>query len=941
MSRRLSSEGAVSLVAKELVQLAAAVRAVDGLARGTPRVRAATAVLRAHAALGAALGPTAAGWVERGRAPLERALAAMSGETTAGFDLRAAVADAALEDARRAELLVQGLSLRGRLAVLYRVLVEVATRPDGARALAASAPAPWTGEALRLAETGVVQARSAAVFVGVADDASAERYPASQALAEACARAGALRGYGAVMRALGARDPALEVVARFASGDRQSALGRLARIARRERDRALEMLVPIAIARGGSDEETLARSIRGSERRSRAFAAIVHADANRRVVRRALLPELVDLPPLERALLAAEVAAVRGPHGPLAEAVAQVGRLLAQERSLAAIDLHHPSPWERALRCALALALAGVAPPSRLRFTPSSLVVLGESPHVRAALAAAVERAPEVAAVVERLPAGYLRFTEALRGLAIERRLARLRPAEHVGAIDLAALSRPEAPVAAIVAGALLEPGRVEVSSDARSPLRAAFDFGVALSPRAAARRTVLVHAARASLRASADQPAIVRLRVALLRELEDGGVADIAARLLAETDLPRAARLDLLELVASQRRAQLVAFVWSHFDRLTVGGVDAPAVLDLVERSGAGEAGLARAWRDLAASAGPERACAWWTSFLAGWTRAFRRPASVALLRASAASLRAGELPADGAAAAELLHEGVARWGAAGLEPLFARGSDADLTWLLLASEPDPTRAWPVPRWRALVARLRELATPDVAAVTTLVTKLPDAGAATSRALLAGAAPTAELSAALDLGAGLELVYLDKRRDLPAFLRMADAAACCFSTDGPHFERGLHTSRWVLRLHRDPLSYGFHVRRADDGAAVGFVFGGFGLVPEPALLLNGVYLRRQDAAVRAAILVAIERSLARPLGVPTIAVAARHAGSGELPSGYRFETRRGVRVRALRDASGAPEREVYDDISTVVNHEFDFAMHFKALTPVGASPAS
>ena len=89
---------------------------------------------------------------------------------------------------------------------------------------------------------------------------------------------------------------------------------------------------------------------------------------------------------------------------------------------------------------------------------------------------------------------------------------------------------------------------------------------------------------------------------------------------------------------------------------------------------------------------------------------------------------------------------------------------------------------------------------------------------------------------------------------------------------------------------------------------------------------------------MRAGVLNAIEGAFARPLGIPLLGVANRYAGAGELPPEYRFETRRGIRLRALRDERGAPQRTIYDDISERVNEETDLALHFKSALPSGDS---
>jgi hypothetical protein len=939
MSRQSSAQGAIALLAKGLVQLAAAVRAVDALERGPHRVRAALAVLRAHAELGAALGVEhAPAWTVQGRAPLERALALMSGEEHV-LDARAALLEAATSCERRVELLVRGLRLRGRAAVLHRVSVELATRPAEALDWAERAPQPWTAEATRLAKTGVARLGKLELFVPAADHSSADRFPPSRAFAAACARAGAYDALSRIMRALPSHDGVLEVIALFAAEDRKSALGRLAQLSARDRDRALLALVSLEIEkRGAVFAESLARKIRGSKRRASAFAAIVHAQAIGLAVRRDLLNELQDVHPLEQALLMAEIAVARQSPYAVSRALEHAAKLLCQKTPLETLDDTRPSPWERALRCGLALALSGHTPPRVLNFSRKSLLVMAESAFVRRELVSLVPLLPErLEQLVERLPTAYRRFASVLRGLAIEQRARHIRAAERVRALsehDLESLRRPSCRDEAIVAGALLESRAVELSSAASSPLRAAFDFGVALSPHGESRRRVLMNAAKVSLRSAQDADAadVVRLRVATLRQLEDSSVADLAGKLLVECNLPKTARLELLELVVRQRPAAAAGFVWSHFAKLTDHGRDAADVLNRLEQARALDAGAAQAWDKLRSACGAADACDWWTAFLVQWNESFRRSASKRLIDACSAALRAGDLPRDGRLAAERIAQGIARWRATGLCRLFARGTVRDLEWVVLACEPDPARSWPVQRWQKLVARLNRVGGVDTTVVARFVRELAAAPSFTTNALLSGSAPTPALQKPLDIGHGLELQYLDKPRELLSFLRIADCVGCCYSSAGPHYEGCMQTSQWILRLYRDPLSYGFHVRRADDGARMGFVFGGFGLVREPALLLNGVYLRRQQRTVRAAVLDGIEHALARPLGVEHIGVATRYGGEGELPSDYRFETRRGIRLRAIRDAHGALERTIYDDISDSVNEEIDLPLHYKEL---------
>jgi hypothetical protein len=162
---------------------------------------------------------------------------------------------------------------------------------------------------------------------------------------------------------------------------------------------------------------------------------------------------------------------------------------------------------------------------------------------------------------------------------------------------------------------------------------------------------------------------------------------------------------------------------------------------------------------------------------------------------------------------------------------------------------------------------------------------------------------------------------------------------SCVRRTNSPSVENGLQTARWVLRLYKDPLSFAFHVERARTGEPVGFVFGGFALAPEPLLLLNGIYLRRQERKVRFAALDAIERTLARPLGLARIGIANCHGGRGELPEAFRQEMKRATRLRALRGTDGELETKLYDDISDTVNLPIDLELHWKDLAHRACGP--
>lgn len=303
-------------------------------------------------------------------------------------------------------------------------------------------------------------------------------------------------------------------------------------------------------------------------------------------------------------------------------------------------------------------------------------------------------------------------------------------------------------------------------------------------------------------------------------------------------------------------------------------------------------------------------------------------------------------------------------------------------LRWLAPPSLPERGRVWTAEGWRALMALAadRRVGAVHRGMVRTLARQLAARASAhasgrlhtpvprsraVEQALLDGAFPIPGGAERIPLGLEsaasgprYRLRFLDKRRDLLTYLRFADAAPCCFSSTSNYYQCRCHNHRrWVVALWKDPLSFCFHIERvhgapgqahgagASAGASagafagaferpptrnvhpVGFVFGGFGLVGRarrarratPTLLVNGVYLRRQQAHLRAAVLAAIERTLCVPLGIPLLGVGNAHAGRGALPGGYVRRSVQLTRLRALT-CKGQPVTEIYDDISTVVN---------------------
>ena len=165
-------------------------------------------------------------------------------------------------------------------------------------------------------------------------------------------------------------------------------------------------------------------------------------------------------------------------------------------------------------------------------------------------------------------------------------------------------------------------------------------------------------------------------------------------------------------------------------------------------------------------------------------------------------------------------------------------------------------------------------------------------------QALLDGRCPVPEL-ACITVNRTTRLRYLDKRMDLLTFFRFADPASCCWNSTGSNFAT---TQSRLLAIWKVPLSFCFHLARMTSGnEPIGFVFGSLARVDEaPAVLLNGLYLRRQLPAVRAAALRGLERFF-RHLGVRWMGVASRYGGIGTMPGRYRYGSRKEFRPRALR----------------------------------------
>ncbi len=497
---------------------------------------------------------------------------------------------------------------------------------------------------------------------------------------------------------------------------------------------------------------------------------------------------------------------------------------------------------------------------------------------------------------------------------------------------------------------------------------RSAFDEGVSLSPLAGRRRRVVLgavqHCLRSWLGEGAEPPrGALESRLRTLSNLAgpggagaDLGVEHLVRALAAARRPSPAYRQAFAALVALAPERAAPRLFREHAALLFEHPGRARELLLALEDHGALEPGLNRPWGRFAgrvrARLGARPATLWLRELMAAWPGGPLAVPTFSSLECCASDL-SGPWPATGGGLiARARHR---------LEALLATPTprlpaalldDPVAVKRLLWLRPSPPARRP-PAEAALRTNLTtlrdDLGEVDVAAVLRLARLLaPRRPRPLARRLLlgrhpAGPAPAVELPGPQDAPRH-RLRFLDKRRHLFTFLRFADCVPCCFDSASSWY-RNHYTAYWVLSLWKDPLSFCFHVERRGRGGAWtprGFVFGGFSAAgPSPAVLLNGVYLRRQEPRLRAAVLRALEDTFCRPLGVRRLAVANRYGGYGALPPGYARRAEVIHRLRALRYPAG-PARYVYDDVSSVVNQTVRVDhLYWKAVGPAGSGPCA
>ncbi|MCA9550078.1 MAG: hypothetical protein KC933_08590, partial [Myxococcales bacterium] len=539
-----------------------------------------------------------------------------------------------------------------------------------------------------------------------------------------------------------------------------------------------------------------------------------------------------------------------------------------------------------------------------------------------------------VVATVGRSAATDPLASAGLGGVAIRRRLQQAAELARIEAIDWAHEARqaarsPEAQ--AFVRGLLGDEafGRA-LPRDPCDPIRAFYDDGVARSASRRGRRRVLVNACN---------DAVAEVRLATLATLGGGNAERVLVEHLAPrfaVSSPAPSGVEALAEVSPRALVRLLLEAPARFEAVLADG----SMLRHLEVQGALPHGSSEAadWMQAAlhASEGVD-AEAWWQALWAEfWRRSGSAPAP-GLMRAASA-LSAEELRHGPAAVLDMLAAASAALQGLSPDAWLDRvlGAAADLRLALAVSEPAGPVPWPIDRWQAMLQQVRrsDFGAPDARYVERWVStlRLPAPADLTER-LLSGAPLRPALEHPLAIpGTELRLRLLHKVDDAFGFLRLADSVLCCFNSASRHYG-SVEAARNLALLWRDPMSVGLRVESAvPPHEPRGFVFGSLGQLEDGAssLLLNGLYLTRNRAPVRASLARVLAETVAPAFGVQWLGLANRHGGYGPLPVDFRWQMRPVRRLRALRRPDGTLQRLVYDDISRTVNDSEPLGLYWR-----------
>ena len=463
------------------------------------------------------------------------------------------------------------------------------------------------------------------------------------------------------------------------------------------------------------------------------------------------------------------------------------------------------------------------------------------------------------------------------------------------------------------------------IPDEGRNPLRAAYDEGLSHSSRAAGLRKRLLRASGAVLSRiePGSHPQIVGSRIRLLQNYGGGAAAAQFQRALKHQTDPNNVKIILEGFVQMDPRKAVRAFF--KMIPLELDWPKLSSLLQFLEESGALPAGFQQKWQALMFRLQPHRdqAFRWPIALFAERPDLLDQGTEVlAFLESRLKGRGIPRTPMD------LLNDLEKQ-----MSPLF-QGPRLELPATLLrdrqileavihlepANPGSNACPWDSIKWAKMLKTIhRRDIELDVPTVVRQIAELRDPAPGLSHQLIQGSWPFGQ-AISIPQMSGYRLRWLDKRKDLLTFLRLADSVPCCFNSQSRY---NIDGPKWIGLLWLDPLSFCFHLEQEQSGRwyTRGFVFGSLGQ-REPCggtVFFNGLYLQKSNKYKRAAIFTALENGFAKPLGCRYMAMANVHGGNGWMPREYKKEVVWMRRARALRQ-KGRLMTHVYDDISFRTN---------------------
>ena len=475
--------------------------------------------------------------------------------------------------------------------------------------------------------------------------------------------------------------------------------------------------------------------------------------------------------------------------------------------------------------------------------------------------------------------------------------------------------------------------GEPIANADARSLERALYDEGVSLSAAAPTRRRVLIATAQTCLRSALNAPsdwphAVTAARLRTLVHLEGGLARDAIVKALCTLPahvVTTPAAIDTLTLLDAPSAARVVL---DRANELALARIDIARLLQSVELAGAVPRGFARAF--MRARAALERQLG---DGAHGWLAdlvALMRTRPDALLTLLEGLTTSREIPAHPSALLAQLDEVPQQFVDCDHVTIASKlARDAQLIDKFLLARPvavDPSMlSWTTARWQSflrLAADHLAVHAPQAHRFARRIGR-PHWFEALRRADLVQLGAIANTSFAVN-GVEYRMQLLDKRLDILTWLRFADVQPkSCFRSDCSLYESDFfRTKEATIEAWKDPLTFCFRLARWKDNrfAPCGFFFGSFATVQgQPAVLMNSLHVQPNDAAVRKAIVAALERTLCEPLQISHVGIANIFNGQGALPETYAKRSFEIMRYRALLRGDW-PVADCYDDLTFIAN---------------------